>query len=105
MRKGAERIRTTLARDSVVDRGAYKAAWEVVKLLNGYETTNTAPYAGVIERGIRPGAKFGRAAVDAIKGWVIRKGLVGRKPRKGSARLASYEAEAESIAWAIVKKL
>lgn len=114
MRKAAARGAAHLASKTPVDRGMLKNAWRVVKLASaiggGYEILNDAPYAGVVERGIRPGQKFGRAAFDAIKAWVIRKILVAKapgqkKPRAGSKAGAAMDAEADAITWAIIKKL
>lgn len=119
LKRGAHRARGYLVTITVVDRGVLKNAWEVIKLASGYEVLNTAPYAGPVERGIRPGAKFGRAAHEAIKAWIIRKGILNggkplRRPTKRSTNATRYkytaamvtqDIEADRMAWAIIKKM
>ncbi len=88
-----------------VDRGAYRAAWKVKKEPDGATITNTLPYAAVIEYGARAeNIKIGRAMIDALAAWVLRKGLVGKGGR-GKAAKASAQKEAVGMAWAIAKKM
>lgn len=78
-----------------VDRGAYRAGWHARALPKGAEISNSMPYASVIEYGARPEhIKIGRAMIEALTGWVKRKGIV-----KGRGKDA--DAEATSMAWAI----
>ena len=60
-----------LKRRTPVDTGMMKNAWAATKF--GIE--NSAPYAGIIERGARP-HKVNREGVEAIRDWVLRKGFV-----------------------------
>jgi hypothetical protein len=83
-----------------VDTGAYRAAWQVEEHDKGVDLVNTLPYAPVIEYGARgENIKIGRAMIDALARWVIRKGLIGR------AKGPNIEAEARSMAWAIAKSM
>lgn len=81
-----------------VDRGAYRAAWLLAKLgPREVLVSNSLPYAAVIEEGARAAnVKVGRAMIDALAAWVVRKGIVGRKEGPMAAR---------SVAWAIAKKM
>jgi hypothetical protein len=83
-----------------VDTGAYRASWRVRNLPTGAIVETTLPYAEVIEFGARAERiVIGRAMILALTDWVIRKGLVGKRPR-GAAQVEFY-AEARSMAWAI----
>jgi hypothetical protein len=97
LRYGTLRGRAFLVGRSPVDLGMLKNAWDVVTTLEkgdkAYSLDNTAPYAGVVERGIQPGANIS-GAFRSLVGWIERKGLAP----KGSK-------EAESFAWAIIKKV
>lgn len=112
---GAHRGRTHMVANSPVDRGLLKNAWEVHPGFGNElaELINTSPYAGVLERGARPGAKFSPQVVDDLAQWVIRKILRARMaatrpraraPKIGSARWTAEQAEARSIAFAILTK-
>lgn len=101
-----------------VDLGAYKRGWQVRKHPAGAEIFNDAPYAGVIERGRRPGSAPPLAPILA---WVKRKfsvdGLrsMARESvlrRGGTARdvpslkrPADIEAAQRQIALAVVRKI
>ena len=74
----------------LVDRGGYLGGWDAGATSDGAYLRNTAPYAGVIEYGRRPGAPGPPLA--PILEWVRRK-LV--------ANGEVAEEEAESVAWAI----
>jgi hypothetical protein len=90
------------------DTGLLKNAWIVTE--SGVQ--NTAPYAGIIERGARP-HMMNREGIAALTEWVRRKGLVVRMVKSGpvskARRLTKTEASADrdvqSIVWAIVGKL
>lgn len=113
----AHKARTRLVRDSPVDRGLLKNAWVVQR--NAADTIpvqveNSAPYAGVIERGARPGGLYGQKAIEAIAGWVKRK-LLKAGPKRGrvkagpmtpmqNAKAVDADAEAMRIARAIVER-
>lgn len=108
--RAAEQARTTeLARKLPVYRGVLQNAWEVRTEATGSTAalvTNTAPYAGIVERGARPHwtSKEGR---DALREWVRLKIFrPGRRRRPVSRRDTGpgglYEREIESIVWAIV---
>lgn len=51
--------------------GGYKSAWYAKKIRNGAEYGNTAPYAGVLEHGRRPGAT--PPPIEPIRAWVRKK--------------------------------
>jgi hypothetical protein len=51
--------------------GVYKAAWKFDRLPDGACIFNGMPYAGIIERGRRPGARF--PPKEAIVRWIQRK--------------------------------
>lgn len=74
-----------------VDRGIYRAAWKYRGALayggkggvGAGELTiyNTAPHAPFIEYGVRASnVKPGKAMIDALTEWVIRKGIVKAAP-------------------------
>lgn len=88
-----------------VDQGIMRAAW--APSLDGVK--NTAPHAGIIERGARPHA-VSREGIEAITQWVIRhahlfKDVARAKRRRKRDGGATLESEARSIAWAIAAKL
>ena len=85
--RAAHRGRALLVKKTPVDRGNMKAAW---KAGDDY-IYNGAPYAGIVEEGARP-HKVNREGIEALTGWA------GRV-------LGVSETEAESVAWAIAKKI
>lgn len=85
-----------------VDIGTYKAGWEQrpEKIEHGWMIKNTAPHAPIIENGARASRiKIGRAMIDALTEWVVRKGLVPKAKKSGAL------SEASGIAWAIAKAM
>lgn len=68
-----------------VDRGELRNSTHFERTEFGAIVSTIAPHAGMMEYGARPFFP----PVEALKGWVLRKGL------------ASEEAEAESVAYAI----
>jgi hypothetical protein len=83
-----------------VDRGIYKAGWRAKKIPRGAMVYNRTPHAVIIEHGARAeNIKIGRAMIDALAGWVIRKGLTG------AAKGAEKHAEGRRIAWAIAQSM
>lgn len=89
-----------------VDRGAFRAAWRARKEADGASVYNSMPYAAAIEGGVRAeNVKIGKAMIDALTKWVLRKGLVkvGAPPAKGGKAAARRvaNAEARQVAWAI----
>lgn len=90
------------------DTGLLKNAWIVTE--DG--VTNTAPHAGIVERGARPHT-VNRAGIEALTEWVRRKGLVVRLVRRGpvpkarrlTRKEAAVDSDVASIVWAIVAKL
>lgn len=94
-KRGAQRARTHLVRTSPVDRGVLKNAWQVMQgggELFEIEVVNTAPYAGVVERGMRPGFKMSHEGLVAIAGWVKRKILKNPQPRGPRGRAGTLAA-------------
>jgi hypothetical protein len=90
--KGVAYIKTTAipaAKPMPVDRGHYRMQWNFEPLPNGAAIFNKSkpPHvpAGVIEWGIRPGAKTSRAGKKAIAEWGVRKGIVDKKHSMGFA--------------------
>lgn len=77
-----------------VDRGVYKAGWNHEPLSDGATYGNSEMHASFIEYGVRPeNVKPGRAMINALAEWAIRKGM------------ADDEEDAQSIAWAIAKTM
>jgi hypothetical protein len=73
-----------------IDRRAYAAGWVAKPTADGAMIQNTVPYASVIEYGARSeNIKIGKLMLDALEGWVRRKGI-----GKG-------EMEPRQVAWAI----
>lgn len=100
MFSAAQRGRAFIVSKSPVDRGILKNAWRIVKMSDGVELINDQPYAGVMEQGARP-FKIGRAGLDSLTAWVLRKIMSGEMKR---SKTSDLESEAQSIAWAIAKK-
>lgn len=93
--------------------GVLRNAWEVQVLGPGQaKIVNSAPYAGVMERGARP-YKIGREGIEAIREWVRLKIALmdagGGKVRPLSPQEATHEGGfgyfIDDITWAIVKKI
>jgi hypothetical protein len=90
------------------DTGLLKNAW----IVTGSGVTNTAPHAGIIERGARPHS-VNREGIEALTEWVRRKGLVVHmvssgpipKVRKLTRKEASADKDVSAIVWAIVTHL
>lgn len=77
-----------------VDRGVYRAGWKLRVGPEYVEIYNDEPVAPIIEDGARASnIKVGRALIQALASWSLRKGL------------ASSPKEALSIAWAIATKM
>lgn len=88
-----------------VDEGVYRAAWRAEPTEDGAAVVNTAPYASIIEYGVRAeNVKVGRAMIDALTKWVLRKQLVG-KPARTPTGKADQLAQARAMAWAIAKSM
>lgn len=115
----AQRVVAKAKKESVVVDGHFRAAWGVEVRPDMVRVKNDAPYAGIIERGARPHA-VSPEGVEAIRQWVIKKGLVKTlkgpgRGRQGPAQLApitrkqalsgAFDAEIEEIVHAVVWKL
>ena len=89
-----------------VDRGTYRRAFKSAKLPNGATLYNSAPYAGVMEEGRRPGTW---PNIGALTEWVKRKGLIGEKLRVKKSEKALMQsiddAVARSLAFLIAAKM
>ncbi len=125
-RRAAQKTRTRLVRQMPVDRGMLKNAWEITGFGDkGIELVNTAPYAGVIERGARP-FKMPKWVIEGplaawVKRKIIGKSLAKKTNRQGpmtpwaaqrfaasggfSGRGGTWEQEAINIAYAIAAKV
>ena len=68
-----------------VDRGVFRAGWRFRPEVDGATIENLEPVAAFIEYGVRPGVPVGRAMVDALEGWVIRKGIANGKEARSAA--------------------
>ena len=112
-----------------VDRGIYRAGWRARPLKRGGQVVggeiyNTDPNAGNIELGVRAGnVKIGRAMIDALTEWAMRKGMANRyvqtastvKLNRKTGRYAETAAKvkyvkkdagyARGIAWAIAQSM
>lgn len=85
-----------------VDRGVYRAGWRTVLEADGATVENLEPHALFIEEGVRAeNVKPGRAMLNALKEWVIRKGLAA-PTGIGGTRISDQEAPVMRIVWAIV---
>lgn len=75
-----------------VDKGMYRAGWRAKKVTGGAEVYNNTPHAPIIEYGARAeNIKVGKAMIDALTKWVIRKGIVGKgKGAKDQARSVAF---------------
>ena len=83
-----------------VDRGIYRAGWRARAIENGALVYNATPIAAIIEDGARAeNIKIGRAMIDALALWVVRKGLTG------SAKKEEAGAAGRQIAWAIAQSM
>lgn len=117
-RVSAEKVVSKAKRQSPVNDGAFRAAWGVEVRADMVRVKNDAPYAGIIERGARPHS-VSAEGVEAIRQWVIKKGLVRvtqplKKGVQGPERMRPVkrsEAEGEigylidEVVWAIVNKI
>ena len=77
-----------------VDRGVYRAGWKLRIGPDYVEIYNDSPIASIIEDGVRAkNVKVGLALLEALSGWVMRKGL------------SKDSKEARSIAWAVARNM
>jgi len=77
-----------------VDRGIYRAGFRARRIQDGALIQNTAPHALFVEKGVRgKNVKVGKAMIDALAGWVKRKGLVSKRE------------DARGVAWAIAQSM
>jgi hypothetical protein len=84
--------------------GAYRASWKDEPTAGGHDVYSDAPYAGIIEYGVRAeNVKIGRAMIDMLAEWARRKGLTGHAPHERSSPEA--RADARQIAWAIARSM
>lgn len=124
LRAGAERGMTLLKRRTPTGvMGQMKNAWAIFPWGElGWRLDNSAPHAGIVEGGARP-HPVSREGVEAIREWVSKilqlgSHLVGPgKGKEGPAQLVGrrlgsrerlsgvYDAEIDSITWAIVNAL
>lgn len=92
------------------DRGLFAAAWTISSASGNVVLHNSSPYAGILERGARPHA-VSKAGREAIRAWVIRKGVLfvsgkgGRQVRVTGRNKDRYEAAIDSAVWAICAKI
>lgn len=112
--RGVQVLQTQLIPAAVpkpVDRGVYRAGWRCDPLMreggdiNGAEIYNVEPTAALIEKGVRAeNIKIGRAMIDALAEWVLRKGIVSKKVTKKRSK-SMVANEARQAAWAIAVSL
>ncbi len=78
-----------------VDRGIYRAGWKLkVVDQNSVEIFNDEPVAVFVEEGVRgQNVKIGRALLEALASWAMRKGM------------ASGGQQAMQVAWAIARNM
>lgn len=92
------------------DRGLFAAAWTVSSANGNVVLHNSAPYAGILERGARP-HPVSKAGREAIREWVIRKGVLfvagkgDRQVRVTGRNKDRYESAIDSAVWAICAKI
>jgi hypothetical protein len=76
-----------------VDRAIYRGGWRPVMRPDGADIENLEPHAILVEEGVRASnVKIGRAMIQALTEWAIRKRIATR-------------AEAPGVAWAIAKSM
>jgi hypothetical protein len=94
-KKAAMAGRTHLIRqideEDKVYQGQFKNAWSIRKTSRGYDLVNSAPHAGIVERGARPHSVSMEGRAD-IERWC-------------QLRLGATEEEAKSITQSIIEKL
>lgn len=83
-----------------VDRGTYKGSFRAEDTKEGAVFYNSAPYAGVIEEGRRPGSRM--PPIDVIAAWVRRKNKWGSASAKSSKK---PEAQVRAIAYLIARSI
>lgn len=72
-----------------IDRRLYAAGWRHKPAHDGAFIQNSVPWATIVEHGARAeNIKIGRAMIDALAEWAIRKGIASRE-------------DARSVAWAV----
>lgn len=77
-----------------VDRGVFRAGWKLRLGPDFVEIYNDEPHAPFVEEGVRAkNVKPGRAMIQALTEWSLRKGL------------AADAKEATAIAWAIARSM
>lgn len=119
VRRASQRGAGLLKTLTPVDEGVARAAWSAKTYSSGWTgIENSAPHIGILLKGARPHA-VNVEGVEAIREWVIRKGLIRinvplRKGHHGPQRqrnLTRSEAQGEmswavdEIVWAIINKL
>lgn len=84
-----------------IDIRVYASGWRAEPTEKGADVVNTVPYASIIEKGARAeNIKIGRAMIDALTAWVLRKGFAG-KPARSQSGKTQQAVDARNIAWAI----
>lgn len=95
--RGVQTIQTTIIpsrNPAPIDKRVYVAGWRFGPTSSGAELWNDDPTAAFIEGGVRATrVRPGRAMVQALTEWVLRKGL------------ASNSEDAPGVAWAIVQRM
>ena len=84
-RWGVTRIVQETAGRKVDASAQFKRQWKVIRAPGVAATANTSPYAEFVERGRGPGRQ---PPLDAIRQWIIAKGLVPRQPGGVSMKAA-----------------
>jgi hypothetical protein len=94
-----------------VDRGTYRRSIRTEDIPGGAVMYNSAPHAGVVELGRRPGSR--PPPLEVIEAWVHRKGLAGtrdigtgklKRPKKSPEYLAKVRRIAYAIRQAIAQR-
>lgn len=87
-----------------VDQGAYRAGWHAEQTPEGAVLYNDAPHAPIIEHGARAeNIKIGRAMIEALAEWVVRKGLV--TGARTNIQDSALEDDAQRYAWMIAMSM
>ena len=92
--EGVSDIVNRIKKAKLVDTGALAQSVMATPTKTGAAIDITAPYAGVMEYGRRPGAAM--PPLDAIYAWVVRKGLATEDPD---------EEDGEGEAWDIARAI
>ena len=69
-----------------IDRGLYRSGWKTQSIPNGAIIYNTEEHSAFIEHGVEANnVKISRLMIEALQGWLIRKGFSSKKDSLNNA--------------------